>query len=56
MGVPGSESSILGGAAGQSGSSGFYDYQIEYSLRIDRADTSYLSGPSMSSTSPTGSS
>ena len=42
MGVPGSESSILGGAAGQSGSSGFYDYQIEYSARFDAADTSYM--------------
>ena len=32
MGVPGSESSVLGGAAGQSGAgSGFYDYQIENS-------------------------
>ena len=42
MGVPGSESSVLGGAAGQSGSSGFYDYQIEYSARFDRDDQSYL--------------
>ena len=43
MGVPGSESSVLGGAAGQSGAgSGFYDYQIENSLRFDTADESGL--------------
>ena len=43
MGVPGSESSVLGGAAGQSGAaSGFYDYQIENSCRFDAADDSGL--------------
>jgi len=43
MGVPGTESSVLGGAAGQSSGGGaFYDYQIEYSARFDAADTSYM--------------
>ena len=44
MGVPGSESSILGGAAGQSsGASGFYSYQIEHSLRMEAGSAMYLS-------------
>ena len=48
MGVPGSESSILGGAAGQSGgASSFYDYQISQSLRID-SQSDYLDGPNNS--------
>ena len=45
MGVPGSESSILGGAAGQSGAAqtGVYNYQIENSLRMDAGSVMYLS-------------
>ena len=44
MGVPGSESSILGGAAGQSsGASAFYSYQIENSLRMEAGSAMYLS-------------
>ena len=46
MGVPGSESSILGGAAGQSGGAaqtGVYNYQIENSLRMDGGSAMYLS-------------
>jgi hypothetical protein len=44
MGVPGSESSILGGAAGQSGAgSGFYPYQIENSIYMQAGTAQYLS-------------
>lgn len=45
---------ILAGASGQSGASGFYEYQIEKSVRIDKADQSYLQYPTgMSSTNNT---
>jgi len=43
MGVPGSESSILGGAAGQSSSSSFYPHQIENSLYMSAGTAQYLS-------------
>ena len=43
MGVPGSESSILGGAAGQSGASSFYDYNIENSIYMSAGTAQYLS-------------
>ena len=49
MGVPGSESSIIAGAAGQSGgaAANFYDYQISQSLRID-STSDYLDSPTWS--------
>ena len=36
-----------------SGASNFYDYQIQKRVRIDRGSTSYLSGPTVSSTNNT---
>ena len=36
-----------------SGASNFYDYQIQKSVRIDKADTSYLAGPTVSSSNNT---
>ena len=49
------QNNLLAGAAAaaSAGGAGFYDYQIEQSIRIDRASTSYLSGPTMSSTNNT---
>ena len=44
MGVPGSESSVLGGAAGQSSGGGaFYDYQINQSMFHNAGTAMYLS-------------
>ena len=40
-------------AAASAGGGGFYSHQIEQSVRIDKASTSYLSGPTMSSTNNT---
>ena len=48
MGVPGSESSIIAGAAGQSGAAAnFYDYQISQSIRID-STSDFLDSPNFS--------
>ena len=49
------QNNLLAGAAAaaSAGGGGFYSYQIEQSVRIDKADSSYLSGPTMSSSNNT---
>ena len=49
------QNNLLAGAAAaaSAGGAAFYDHQIEQSIRIDRGSTSYLSGPTMSSTNNT---
>ena len=46
--MPFSKEMILG-ASGNQGAAGFYEHQIEQSVRIDRASSSYLDGPTLSS-------
>ena len=40
---------LAGAAAASAGGGAFYSHQIENSVRIDRADSSYLDGPTLSS-------
>jgi len=49
------QNNLLAGAAAaaSAGGGGFYSHQIEQSVRIDKASTSYLDGPTMSSTNNT---
>ena len=35
-------SAVRAGAAGAAGASGFYDYQIEHSVRFDKSSASYI--------------
>ena len=49
------QNNLLAGAAAAASAGGgaFYSYQIEQSIRIDKSSTSYLDGPTMSSTNNT---